>query len=72
MWLKQGAPEALQGLDKIDKDQASDRSRLRSALESSGAAIASLIHHSVRSGGKVKGFRPHVVGFLGYVGAKPL
>lgn len=67
MWLKQAAPEMLSQLEKIEKEQANDRERLQSALENSGAAIASLLGQSVRSGGKVKGFRPHSVAFLGYL-----
>lgn len=67
MWLKQSAPELMTGLEKMEKEQASDKGRLLGALESSGAAIASLLGQSIRSGGRVKGFRPHVVGFLGYL-----
>lgn len=67
MWLKQAAPELPDTLEKVEKEQANDKERLISALESSGVAIASLLGQSLRSGGRVKGFRPHVVGFLGYL-----
>jgi uncharacterized damage-inducible protein DinB len=67
MWLKQAAPELLEGLEKIEKEQANDAARLRAALEASGVAVTELLRQSIRSGGKVKGFKPHVVAFLGYL-----
>ncbi len=67
MWLKQGAPELLEGLEKIDKEQATDRTMLLESLERSGVAIAALLRQGIAAGGKVKGFRPHVVGLLGYL-----
>lgn len=67
MWLKQAAPELLAGLEKVEKTDAADHSRLRAALESSAAAIAELLRQSVAAGGKVKGFKPHVTAFLGYL-----
>ena len=33
----------------------------------SGVAIKSLLDQSLRTGGKVKGFKPHVSAFLGYL-----
>lgn len=67
MWLKQAAPELLEGLEKIEKEQANDAARLSAALEASGVAVTELLRQSIRSGGKVKGFKPHVVAFLGYL-----
>lgn len=67
MWLKQAAPELLAGLEKVEKTEAADHSRLRAALESSAAAIAELLRQSVEAGGRVKGFKPHVTAFLGYL-----
>jgi uncharacterized damage-inducible protein DinB len=67
MWLKQAAPELLEGLEKIEKEQANDSARLSAALEASSTAVTGLLRQSIRSGGKVKGFKPHVVAFLGYL-----
>jgi uncharacterized damage-inducible protein DinB len=67
MWLKSAAPELLAGLEKIEAEQPVDIARLSSALERSGAAVASLLREALRSGGKVKGFKPHAVAFLGYL-----
>ena len=67
MWLKAAAPELLEGLVKIEKDAAGDRDGLRAALEASSAAIERLLADAVAAGGKVKGFKPHVTAFLGYL-----
>ena len=37
------------------------------ALEASGRAIEQLLRHSLVAGGKIKGFKPHAVAFLGYL-----
>jgi uncharacterized damage-inducible protein DinB len=67
MWLKQAAPELLAGVEKVEKTDAADHHRLRAALESSSAAIAELLRQSAAAGGRVKGFKPHVTAFLGYL-----
>jgi uncharacterized damage-inducible protein DinB len=67
MWLKSAAPELLAGLMKIEKEQAVDKKLLRKCLAESGEAIKSLLSKSVLDGGKVKGFKPHVTAFLGYL-----
>ena len=67
MWLKAASPELLAGLTKIEKDQAKDRKVLSRSLDDSGKAIGRLLVQSVAAGGKVKGFKPHVVAFLGYL-----
>ena len=67
MWLKAAAPELLVGLDKIEKGQAGDKKHLRKSLIESGKAIGKLLEASVAAGGKVKGFKPHVTAFLGYL-----
>lgn len=66
MWL-QAAKASIDGLEKIEKDAAHDAARLRSGLERSGDAIADLIAASIASGGKVKGFKPHVTAFVAYL-----
>ena len=67
MWLKASAPGLLTGLTKVEKEQAKDKKFLRKSLENSSKAIGSLLIQSLREGGKVKGFKPHVVAFLGYL-----
>ena len=67
MWLKAAAPHLLKGLNKIEKEQADDKKLLRKSLLDSGKAIGALLTQSLASGGKVKGFKPDVVGFFGYL-----
>src|SRR5688500_4232007 len=66
MWLKAAAPELLEGLDKIEKEQATDRDNLCRSLESSGKAIGALLKTGIGSG-KIKGFKPHPAAFMGYL-----
>ena len=66
MWLKAAAPELLTGLNKLEKTEANDKKVLRKALTDSGKAIGTLINQSSETG-KVKGFKPHVGAFLGYL-----
>lgn len=67
MWLKSAAPGLLKGLTKVEKEQAGDKKLLRKSLSDSGAAIKSLLSQSLQEGGRVKGFKPHVTAFLGYL-----
>ena len=67
LWLKQAAPELMGELIKIEKEFASDKPMLRASIENSGRAIGALLAKAIESGGKVKGFKPHVVAFLGYL-----
>ena len=67
MWLKAAAPDLLAGLIKIEKEQAVYKKLLRQALTNSGKAIGLLLAQAAKEGGKVKGFKPHAVAFLGYL-----
>ena len=67
MWLKQAAPELLGKLAKIEKEQAIKKPTLENALKDSALAIKMLLAKSIQSGGKIKGFKPHVTAFLGYL-----
>jgi uncharacterized damage-inducible protein DinB len=67
MWLKSAAPELLETVTKIEKTQKIDKKLLVEALQDSGKAIEALLQHGIESGGKVKGFKPHVTAFLGYI-----
>jgi len=64
MWLKSAAPDLLQALTKIEKEQASDKKLLRKSLTDSGVAISKLLEIS---DGKIKGFKPHASAFVGYL-----
>ncbi|HYT92125.1 MAG TPA: DinB family protein [Gemmataceae bacterium] len=66
MWLKAAAPELLAGLEKLEGTDG-DKDDLAKALEASGKAIAELLRKSIGAGGKVKGFKPDAVAFLGYL-----
>lgn len=66
-WLKTAAPELLEGLAKVDKEAAVDKALLAAALKDSGEAIRALLVKSFQAGGRVKGFRPHAVAFVGYL-----
>ena len=67
MWLKSAAPELLKELQKIEAKEAHDKAILKSSLVNSGKAIATLLETSLESEGKIKGFKPHAVAFLGYL-----
>ena len=67
MWLKTSAPELLEGLEKVEKEEALNRKLLKSSLEASGRAVEALLKKGAAAGGKIKGFKPHAVAFLGYL-----
>ena len=68
MWLKVSAPDLFATLKKIEKDDAVDKELLRSSLEASGAAMEELLRRGLETG-RIKGFKPHPVAFLGYITA---
>ena len=67
MWLKSAGPELMEGLDKIEKEAAADKKLLSRRLKESGKAMETLLKKSLENGGRIKGFKPHVTAFLGYV-----
>lgn len=67
MWLGEAAPELLEGLRKVEKADAADPALLRGSLQASGAAVSALLRKALAGGGKVRGFKPHVWAFLGYL-----
>jgi uncharacterized damage-inducible protein DinB len=67
MWLKAAAPALLAGVAKVDTDGASTKDGLKDALKKSGVAIEALLQSGLENKGKIKGFKPHVVAFLGYL-----
>lgn len=67
MWLKASAPDLLSGLEKIERTPAPSAAGLAKALDASASAVATLVGRALETGGKVKGFKPHVHGFVGYL-----
>ncbi|MBS1727428.1 MAG: hypothetical protein JST51_11960 [Armatimonadetes bacterium] len=65
MWLKSAAPDLLEGMEKLD--DTADRASVVVALTASAAAIRTLIERAGTPDGKVKGFKPHATGFVGYM-----
>jgi len=65
MWLKAADPVLLTGLDKVEKDNIS-KAKLQEALKASSLSIEQLFEKA-GTDGKVKGFKPHATGFLGYL-----
>ncbi len=66
MWLKASEPALLEGLTKIEKEQALDKAFLQQALQQSATAMEQLIEIGVATG-KIKGFKPHATAFVGYL-----
>ena len=66
MWLKAAAPELPEGVEKIEKEKGISKSLLKKSLNQSSKAIASLLAQGYKDG-KIKGFKPHAMAFLGYL-----
>ena len=67
MWLKVSAPDLLKGLDKIEKDAASNKKLLSSSILKSAKAIRTMLEKAFASDNRVKGFKPHAAAFLAYL-----
>ena len=67
MWLQAAAPDLMPGLTKLEKTQATDKGLLQQSLTASGEAIEALLQRGMSAGGKIKGFKPHAVAFMGYL-----
>jgi uncharacterized damage-inducible protein DinB len=67
MWLKAAAPELLKNLNKIEKTEAGKKSLLRKSLLDSGIAIGLLLKNALEADGRVKGFKPRGLAFMGYM-----
>jgi uncharacterized damage-inducible protein DinB len=67
LWLKSAAPELIGDLEKIETKTVGSRATLRAALEASGRAVEQLLRKALAANGKIKGFKPHAVAFLGYL-----
>jgi len=66
MWLKVAAPDLNENQTKIE-DAAIAKPLFKQRFTESGDAIGELLSRAVDNGGKVKGFKPHVTAFLGYL-----
>lgn len=66
MWLKASFPDLLEGLIKLDKETAITRKVLSTALQQSAKAVSRLLEKGIEAG-KIKGFKPHPEGFVGYL-----
>jgi uncharacterized damage-inducible protein DinB len=66
MWLK-AAGAAPSAVDKLEPEAAHTVASLTKALDASSEAIEALLTTALDNGGKVKGFKPHVHAFVGYL-----
>ena len=66
MWLKPTFPEFAPELQKLEPTEATIED-ISHQLELSGAEITRLIDVALGNGGKVKGFKPDVTAFVGYL-----
>lgn len=66
MWLKASKPDLLIGQIKFKKDSKLSKKSLSDELNKSSKAIGSLLKVGFEEG-NIKGFKPHSVGFLGYI-----
>ena len=67
MWLAAAGAAIPATVAKLDKDATFTVASLTKALSGSGREIAKLIEASLAAGGRVKGFKPHVHAFVGYL-----
>ena len=67
MWLKAARPDLMTGLAKLGSGSTADHPALAAALDASAAAVAVLVADSAATDGRVKGFKPHVTAFVGYL-----
>lgn len=67
MWLEAAGAAIPPSAAKLDLDGQLTAAHLKKALKASGQAIAALISSGLAAGGRVKGFKPHVHAFVGYL-----
>jgi len=66
MWINAAKPSLSEGLTKIEKGNESNKELLMQSLRQSGSAIEQLLIIGMDEG-KIKGFKPHPIAFLGYL-----
>ncbi len=64
MWLKASAPDLLDRLERVE--EGASKVELAAALVASGDRMATMIGDGLDSG-RIKGFKPHAVGFVAYL-----
>ncbi|MGV3518520.1 DinB family protein [Luteitalea sp.] len=67
LWLKAARPDLMDGLEKVGSGSRADHAALAAALDASAAAIERLVADAAAGDGRVKGFKPHVTAFVGYL-----
>lgn len=67
MWLSSAGVETPAGGVKIDVDGKLTATSLKQSLAASAKGVTDLIEGALANGGKVKGFKPHVHAFVGYL-----
>ena len=66
MWLKAAEPELFAQASKLEANQTDDTALIRSSLVASAGLIETLIANGLQTG-RIKGFKPHPVAFVGYL-----
>lgn len=66
MWLKVADEKLLYGLTKLDDKEIITKDLLSTELIKSGEAISMLLTNGFKEG-KIKGFKPNPIAFLGYL-----
>ncbi len=66
MWINAAKPSLSEGLTKIEKGNEGNKELLQQSLRQSGSAIEQLLIIGMDEG-KIKGFKPHPIAFLGYL-----
>jgi uncharacterized damage-inducible protein DinB len=73
MWLTAAAADLAATVEKLEKPEKGpggesfDKERLHAALSTSAAVVAELLARSLAGDGRIKGFKPHVTAFVGYL-----
>lgn len=66
MWFKQAHPILMDNLQKIEKQDALKKDHLKANLVASGEAMETLLQKGLADN-RIKGFKPHPVGFFSYI-----
>jgi uncharacterized damage-inducible protein DinB len=66
MWIKEGDSTLLKGLDKIEREKPITKKLIKDCFLKSNEAIVKMLSTSLAEG-KLRGFKPHPVAFLGYL-----
>ena len=66
MWIKVAAPDLEKTIPKIDTEKPITKKIILDAYKKSTDAISEVLKRGIETG-KIKGFKPHPEGFLGYL-----